>query len=389
MPQYNATLQSMQSRIMMQRPGLDRNLAQAFLNERMRQVLDRKPDWAGLMKRTVLSIPAAYTHGTIAVTTGSVNVAGTNTNWPVSDVVNTTITEAVKAPGTYWTTPASLAGITRDSLLYVDSGGAYPEVVPVLDILAGHIQCPFAFPHNAGFSITASSLAGLQIMVNSVNPVFTVYAITSPTSLILDNPWGNQAFTGMSYQIYLGQTTFGVNAKEIVSVVDPAQGITLRLLVGEEEENLYDPTRSDTGSPTRVVSLGPNWSGNMTYEIRPPWTSPAQLAVLYHEQVADMRLPSDRPPAFLNPNIFIMGALADAFSTPCPRPPDQKDPFFSLENAQKYEQRFEMAVIEAMNADESLYMRGFDWDHARAGGGANMGANWEQDHSYEASIGDY
>ena len=389
MPQYSATLQSMQSRVLLQRPGLDRNLAQQFLCERVRQVLDRKPNWAGQTKRTVLSIPTAYVAGQIAVSTGSTTVIGTNTNWPVSDAVNTTVTEAVKAPGTYWTTPASLVGITRDTLLYVDSTGT-PEVVPVLDILAGHIQCPFAFPHNAGFTITASSLATRQIRVNSLYPVYTVYAITSPTGMIIDNQWGNVASTGLAYEIYLGQTTFGVNAKEIVSVVDTFQGVALRLLVGQEEENLYDPTRSDTGSPTRIVSLGPNWASNMTYEIRPPWTSPGQLAVLYHEQVPDMRLPSDRPPSFLNPNIFIMGALADAFSTPCPRPPDNRDPFFSLENAQKYEARFEQAVVEAMNSDESLYQRGFDSDLTRAGGrDRSMGANWEQSHSWEAMMGDY
>jgi hypothetical protein len=379
----------MQSRVLLQRPGLDRNLAQAFLNERARQVMDQKLDWAGLLKRTVLSIPTAYTVGQIAVTTGSTTVSGTNTNWPVSDVVNTTVTEAVKAPGTYWTTPASLTGITRDSLLYVDGAGPYPEVVPVLDILAGHIQCPFAFPHDAGFSITASSLAMRQLRVNSINPIFTVYAVTSPTSLILDNPWGQASFTGMAYQILLIYTTFGANIKELVVVGDPVQNLMLRLQVSQEEINQYDVNRTSTGSPECIANIGPNINGNMLYEIYPPPATAWQLSVLYHCQWPDMRLPQDQPPPFLNSNMLILGALADAFATPCPRPPDNRDPFFSMENAQRYEARFQQAVIDAMTADEGKYQRAFTWEFSRTFGGMGMGANFEQCHSIDAMMGDY
>jgi hypothetical protein len=389
MPQYNATLQSMQSRVMMQRPGIDRNLVQSFLNERMRQVLDRKPDWSGLLKRTVLSIPNAYTAGQIAVTTGSTTVTGTNTAWPVSDVVNTIVTEQIKAPGSYWVTPASVAGITRDTILYVDSSGPYPEAVPVLDILNGHIFCPFAYVHDAGFSITASSLANRQLRVNSINPVFSVNAVTSPTSLILDNPWGQASTSGMGYQIFMMYTTFGANVKELVVVTDPVQQITLRLQVSQEELNQYDPNRTSTNSPQSIANLGPNLNGNMLYEIYPPQITAWQLACLYHAQWPEMRLPQDQPPPFLNSNMLIMGALADAFSTPCPRPPDMKDSFFSMENAQKYEARFEQAVIEAMNADESKYQRAFQWNFAQTFGAAGMGANWNQSHSADAVMGDY
>lgn len=388
MSQYSATLQSMQSRIAMQRPGIDRNLVQQLLNERMRQVLDRKPDWSGLLKRTILSIPTAYTTGQIAVTTGSVNVVGTGTNWPVSDVVNTTITEQIKAPGTYWVTPGSMAGFTRDTVLYVDSGGT-PEVVPVLDILSGHVLCPFAAAHSAGATATTSSLANLQLRVNSINPIFSVNAVTSPTSLILDNPWGQASVGGNAYQIFLSYTTFRANVKELVVVTDPVQQLVLRLNVSQEEKSQYDPNTTGTNSPQCICNLGPNLNGNMLYEVYPPQITAWQLSVLYHQQWPEMRLPQDQPPSFLNSNMFIMGALADAFSTPCPRPPDGKDPFFSLENAQKYEARFEQAVIEAMNADESKYQRAFQWNFAQTFGGMGMGASWEQSHDIDAASGNY
>jgi hypothetical protein len=388
MPQYTATLQSMQSRIMQQRPGIDRNLVQALLNERMRQALDRKPNWSGLLKPVVLSIPTAYTVGTISVTTGSSNVTGSATDWPVHDVIDTTITEQIKAPGTYWVTPTSMAGFTQDSVLYVDAGGT-PEIVPVLDTLNGHVQCPFAYAHSAGATATMSSLANLQLRLNSINPVFSVVAITSRTTLVLDNPWGQASSSGMSYQMLKMYTTFGVPVKDLIVVVDPVQQLTLRINVSQEEVSMYDPNRTASDSPQCIISLGPNANRNFLFEIYPPQITAWQLNALVHVQIPDMRLPFDMPPPFLNSNMLIMGALADAFRTPCPRPPDGKDQFFSLENAAEYERRFDQAVIECMNADESLYQRAFTWAYSQTFGGASMGASWLQSHDMDAATGDY
>jgi hypothetical protein len=95
------------------------------------------------------------------------------------------------------------------------------------------------------------------------------------------------------------------------------------------------------------------------------------------------------PPPFLNSNMLIMGALADAFRTPCPRPPDNKDPFFSMENAAEFERRFDQAVVEAMNSDESLYQRAFSWNYAQTFGGMSMGASFLQTHDLDAMTGNY
>ena len=389
MAQFTETLQSMQNRVCKQRIGLDRTLAVDFLNERLRQILDRKPDWSSLLKRNLLSIPQAYSIGTIAVTTGSTLVAGTGTNWPVDDAVNTHIQEPLRAARTVWVTPDSTVGITPSSLLYVDSAGPYPETVAVLDMMAGRILCAFQFPHEANFTATASSLVNLQLRVNSINPIFTVQAVTSPTSLYLDNPWGQVGAAGMAYQILLAYTPFAGDVKELVVVVDNFQQIALRLQVSQEELNLYDPNRTATDSPNCIANLGPNLNGQQMYEIYPPPSIPYQLSYLYHARWKGMRLPDDTPPAGINPNALIYGALADAFATPCPRPPDMKDAFFSLETANMYQSRFEQAVFELMTSEESTYQKAFTWNFAQTWGGMGMGANWEQSHSWEAAAGDY
>ena len=389
MAQFTETLQSMQNRVCKQRIGLDRTLAVDFLNERLRQIIDRKPNWSGLLKRTVLSIPQSYTTGTIAVTTGSNVVTGTGTAWPVSDKVNSNINQEIRAPGTYWVQPNSLTGITSSTLLYADASGSYPEVVTVLDMLAGRIQCNFQYPHNTGFTITASSLSNLQLRVNSINPVFTVQAVTSPTSLIFDNPWGQASQSGMAYQILMMYTTFAPDVRELIVVCDPVQQIMLRLNVSQEELNMYDPNRTATDSPNLIANLGPNLNGLQMYEIYPPQSTPWQLACLYHAQWKDLRLPNDTPPPGINPNVLIYGALADAFATPCPRPPDMKDNFFNLNTAEMYGRRFEAAVIDCMNGDESRYQQAFTWNYALTFGGMSMGASWEVSHDIDAATGNY
>ena len=389
MPAFTETLLSMQNRVCKQRPGLDSTLARDFINERLRQIMDRKPNWSGLLKRTVLSIPQAYTTGTIAVTNNSNIFTGTATAWPVDDVVNTTITEAIRAPGTYWVTPSNLTGLSAASVLYVDSAGPYPEIVPVLDMLAGRIQCAFQYPHDAGFTATQSSLAGLQLRLNMINPIYTIQAVTSPTSLVTDTVWGNSNATGMAYQALLIYTPFADDVKELVVVGDPFQSIILRLQVSQEELNMYDPNRTATDSPQCIANLGPSVNGLQTYEIYPPVSISYQLSVLYNAKWKPMRLPNDTPPVGVNPNVLIYGALADAFATPCPRPPEFKDPFFSLDTASMYNSRFEKAVVENMNSDESTYQKSFTWNFTQTYGGMSYGANFLQDHDVDAITGNY
>lgn len=388
--QYNQTLESMVGRLIMSRVGLDRSLAKAFLNERMRSVLDMRPVWSGLLRKDVISIPTAYTIGTINVTTGSTSVVGTATAWPVSDVVSTVVVDAILTPRQIWVTLGSLTGVTLDTVLYIDSAGPQPEWCPVLDMAQGRVLLNFQYPHAAGSTATASSLNGLQMRVAGyTSPIFTIISVTSPTTLILDNHWGAASITSSSYWIVLIYTTIDPNLKGILLATDPFQQIELRVHVSQDEVNLYDPNRTATNSPTSIVDAFPNVNGNQQYEIYPPQVTAYQLNVLYHVQWPDMRLPGDFPPPFLNPNCLLYGALADAFRTPCPRPPDGKDLGYNPRSAADYESLFNKAVIDAVNADESKYMQMFTWSYAQMFGSISMGSFWEQSHDLDSALGNY
>ena len=373
---------------MRQRPGLDISLAQSFLNERMRTVLDRRPYWSGTLKTTVISIPTSYVAGTAQFTTGSPQVIGTGTAWPVSDAVNTTINEQVTQPGYHWVTPASSTGITLDTVLYIDSGGTQPEVCPVIQILGGRVKLQFAYPHLGGVTATASSLNGLQLRQNSTNPVFTVLSVTSPTTLLLTVPWGDVSSTGNAYQIIKMYTPIADDIKQLLVCCDPVQQIWLEVNVPQDRINLFDPNRTATDNPSQILNYGPNTNGSYLYEIYPPQSTQRQLYVMYSAQWPDMMLPDDMPPPFINPSIFIYGAMADAFSTPCPRPPNNQDPFMSMDNAMKYERMFESGVIDSMSADESLTQQAFQYNWAQLGP-FGYGSQWMVQHDLDAVTGNF
>lgn len=371
----------------MRRPGLPRDVAKLLINERMRMFLDRWPEWSGLRKNIVVAIPQAYTTGGITFTTNSNVGTGVATAWPVSDVVNTTINELISANRAVWVTPASINGITLDTVLYVDSGGPNPEILPVMDILGPRVLLNFSYAHAAGSTATASSLNGLQIRPSGYNnPVYTCICVTSPTSLTMDQPWGQIGITNIGYQMVLMYTTIDPNLKYIIDGSDPFQQIALRLQVPQTELNLSDPNRTATNSPVWVSPRGPNVNGNFQYEIWPPEYTQYALNFFIQLQWKDMRVPTDYPPSGMNPNMLIYGALADAYATPCPRGADGKDPGFSLEASAKYSQMFEQAFSDALNADQSISQSMWTFD-STATGLASLGANWNVDHDWDSAVG--
>jgi hypothetical protein len=384
-PVFNTNFGQLVGRIVQQRPGADRNLAQAWLNETMRMMLDRRSEWAGLRKNIIVSFPGAYSVGTLDLVVGSSIVVGTGTNFPTNDLSNTVIAEQVSAPGDRFITPGSMTNINRDSTLYIDAAGPNPEILPVLDILGPRIYLNFQYPHNAGASIWQSSLSGLQFRFGgNTTPIYTCICITSPTTAVMDQPWGQVTQTGASYQLVLMYITIDPQIKDIITATDPFQNIDLDIHKSQKELNIIDPNRLSTNSPVWLADRGPNPNGNglMQYEPWPPILIPYQLNFYINLQWPDMRIPSDYPPPVLNPNCLIYGALSQGFATFCGRPPDYRDPAYSLENAERYRGMADQAFLDAVNADESRVMTMFTY--SRPNGLQNLGANYEQVHAFDS-----
>lgn len=363
--------------VVRRRPAMDRNVVADLLRERLRTILDRRPTWAGLIKPVTVSFPAAYSTGTVDFAVGSNIVVGTDTAWPVSDQVNVTITEQIPGPGQYLVTPGpNMNGITTSTVLYVDAGGPNPEILPVQGIVGPRILLTFQYPHAAGSTATASSLSQLQFRLNGFSsPVYSILAVTSATTLVVDQICG-QPITNGGYWILLMYLPIDPQIKDILTCYDPFQMLDLQLKVPQSYLNQIDPDRTATNSPIYVSPRSPQANGLMTYEVWPPVYIQYQLVFQIRFQWPEMRQQYDYPPPFINPNALIYGALADAYATPCGRPPEYKDPGFSLENSQKYEGMFAQAVLDLIEADEARDSSMFTFEAPQW----SMGANWAASH---------
>lgn len=359
MANFSDNLFTLRGRVMRARPNIDPILVRDFLNDRLRQILDSRTIWADLLTPGILSFPnptiTQYDSNnnpidTVSLTYGSPVVSGSGTTWPVSDVTNTTIAAAITEIGYVEVTPASMAGITANSFVYVDAAGT-PEIVPVIDVTATTFIGKFELTHGAGATVTQSSLANLQLKLNASYPVFTIGAVTATNSLTLTLPWGGPSISAQTYAIKLMYTMLAPDLKAIVAMKDEQSGFPVRLHVALEEADFRDPRRTlVSGNPWySLLDLGANQQGNMVYEVWPAPSQARQFSYYYNRQWPDMVKDDDRPPPFINASILFYGALADAKRHRVAK----DDPFYDPQIAQEYEVKFMMGVEDAKNADEA------------------------------------
>jgi hypothetical protein len=353
-------------------------VAQDFINDRIRLILDRQPSWSGTFEETILYIPPPYSTGTVSFAQNSRTITGVGTTWPVNNVVNTTISTGVIRSGFQSVTPVSMSGITADSYLYVDAGGT-PEIVSVIYVGPTSFTAIFNYAHSAGCTVTSSSFAGRQIRCGSTFPIFTIEAVVSSTQAILSMEWKASAQSGVGYTIRQMYYTIAPDIKMLSAVVDQSQGIPpLRIDVPITEINRIDPQRVSTGYPQMLANRGTNANENMQWEIWPSPQEERQLRVFYFKQTPKLTTEGDRIPAFMNPTVLFYGAMADASRIKIG--PD--DAFYDPRASRDYEQKFEAAYLDMAQADNEKLQQQFVT--RGAGSGMPGGADWNRSHSIDA-----
>lgn len=388
MAQYNDTLQSLQGAVLRARnvggsPGLDPSLINTFINFRMRQVIDARPYWSGLITRGILNIPNSQSVSSATMTQGSNQITAVGTTWPVSDVVNTVLNTAITNPGYQRANPASMNNITADTLLYVDAAGTNPEVVPVLEVFPGSFFATFQYTHAAGATVTVSSLAYQQFVVGfQYPPIYSITAVLNGTTLLLNQPWAGATLTSAATILQM-LYTFAPDLKDFISVVDPDDGDELQLHYPLNQITWDDPQMSANDWPQYVVDHSANLNGNMQWLLWPKPTSQRQLYFFYIKQWADMRAGSDRPPSFVDPAILVYGALSDAWKVKLPG----DDMRGNLQISQMWEQKFQQGLLACMQSDNGKSMQAYSW--AKGGGNLPGGANFWQSHDPDAWSGNW
>lgn len=352
MASSSENFQTLVGRVTDSRPGLPRPVYEIAVNDAIRACIDRQPVWAELIKEAVISFPAAYTTGTISLVNGSTAVTGSSTAWPVSDVVNTTLSIATEAPGISEFFPASMSGISADSLLLIDQGTPSEEVLAVVELLSDRFKASARYVHNAGVAIIQSSIVGRQVRVASA-PVFTIEAVKSATSLLLDMAWGGADAAGTAYSIQKRYFTVDPLFKAFIVATDPQSGWPLELSVSQKIMATLDPRRQYGSSPVGIADFRANRNGNMMHELVNANASVRQIWVLYAAYWPKLLSAEDRPPWFINPSVF-----ASLASAACLRKKTaQGDPFHDPALAREYERTAENLFQGAMVDNEAKVMQ--------------------------------
>lgn len=366
----------MVGRVLSIKPPLPPTLATDFVNDSIRVLMDRKPNWSGLIKFKSIYVPPILNTGTVSMVQGSDNVTVSGTTWPVSDVVNTTIPATIARTGLQVVVPASMDGIDVDTLLYVDSAGT-PEIVAVKSITSTSFTARFVNFHNPGCTITSSSLSGRQLKLGATYPIFTINAVTSTTTMTISQKW-LAADLSNGYQIARLYYTIDPGLKSLISMVDQSQGIPpLGVNMPVQYLDRVDPQRTATGYPQVFASKGSDANGNMQYELWPSPQSARQLTCTYVQQPAPMVADDDFLPDFVNPSVVFQYAASMAWGTKI----GTDDIYFDPQISRMHYDLFERGFSEMCKADDEKSANGVQWSNQWNGIG---GSNWNQNHSIDA-----
>jgi hypothetical protein len=268
-----------------------------------------------------------------------------------------------------------MSGISVGIPLLVDNGLATQEVVYVLETTRTSFKAVFEREHDENCAIACSTLVGRQLRLGNTYPIHTIEAVTSSTQLLLDRSWESAFVSGLSYSIIGMYYPIASDIKEYLRVYDPVQPLDLELHYPQDRLGRSDPQRAATGDPKYVSDMYPNEGGMMLYEIYPPQTTARLLQCDYVRQWQDMRKSHDRPPHFVNPNVFIWGAMAQALKTKI----GENDPYLDPVTGNYYEQMAQNALELAVMEDDGKDQQTVTNDTR---GNGRMGANWEQSHDF-------
>jgi hypothetical protein len=357
------------------KPNATPTLAAQLLNKHIQNII-KKRSWSDLYRIGALVFPNQYSTGTIANAQGSNLVTGTATAWPVNDAINGVLAQPITdTPGVCDIYPdaITLAALKQGDYLVLDMEiTASTEVVIVTHVAADHFQAFCKYQHQVGHTIQKSSLANQQItMLN--NQVATVTAVFSPTSLQMDQPYGGVAMVGGTYFICLRYVRISNTAYRLLDALDPVAGVQIGTTKTFEWLNRQDPQRTTIGiNPLELVSMAPNPGGVMQWELWPAQQTAYIIPVFYIDGWPKLKADNDLSPYFINDEIFIALAQADALMTKNIPREGKQDPYYDPNASAIFRQQGMALLEEAIQQDEGRILTGIQmWQDQLQGAGCN------------------
>ena len=311
------------------KPSATPSQVEGFLNRRIANVLDTRT-WSDCMKIGMVTIPAAFTTGTVDLTSGSNLVTGHATAWPVHDAINVVSTQAITdVPGfvEIFPTATALPKIQPGSLLLLDQeNSSVTEILTVQSVGPESFTAYCQYAHAVNVTLQQSSLAGLQFSAGMY--VYTVQAVLAATSLQLDMAYGGPAQSAVTYIIQKRYCQISPTAKYLKYAWDTIAGREVGTQRDESWVQMWDPQGASTGDPQELAMAHPAPGGVMQWLLWPPQPVAYAIAVFYQDGWPVLKYDTDLLPPFINAEVFIAGAIADALRTKCIKKAGDRDDWY-------------------------------------------------------------
>ena len=224
------------------------------------------------------------------------------------------------------------------------------------------------------------SLVGQQFRIGFTYPYQTIVQVTSPTTLVLQTPFGGISQTG-GYNIFQAYVTMGGNIKRLLWAVNQQQGWPMEVNVPIETLNQWDVWRTSIGWSTVLAVKEPTPDGQYQVEV---WPTPYQGQVFpfqAYKQPAELQLDTDVPVTFIRSDVLVNRAIAEALMY---RPKQNAfyDPQTAVTIATAKVAEFKEDLETMSQADNDQDQRDVTWDYGFEDGrvGFGPGSTWAQSH---------
>lgn len=100
-----------------------------------------------------------------------------------------------------------------------------------------------------------TTMVGRQFRFGIYTPIYTISAVDSPTSLVLDQAWVGQQQITQSYLLYQAYYSTPPDFREWLTLKDPQNNFKLHTNVMQPQLDFWDPQRSQNQTPRCVAFL--------------------------------------------------------------------------------------------------------------------------------------
>lgn len=212
-----------------------------------------------------------------------------------------------------------------------------------------------------GMTFVAGDL-GRQFRV-SHNPYSIIEVNAVANTVVLDRVWGGATAAAASAMVLDAYATMPEDFGSFWGVLDPDRDDVINWWMTEDELNVADPNRTETGEPralaSRRLSSVESTLGRIQYEAWPYWTNTSttrRFPYYYSKRPSLLALDDNLLGVFRHRyDILVLAALEEAAEWPGPEV-SKPNPYFNLRLSDRKRDKLEEQLENVERADEEVYM---------------------------------